>query len=110
LQTGGGGLFVETALPDNDPHLVALTARLVQSAQEELTEGAEIDRAVQTRALVCQICGLARMNGMQPERILLHIKEAWGAGGMKRVHSKSDRWYQELIRLCLEEYYKPIPE
>jgi hypothetical protein len=95
---------------NDDPQLTALTALLVQSAQRELTDGADLGRAAQTHELVRQICRMARVNGMQAERILIHIKGAWDRGGMKHAHAQSDRWYQELIRLCLEEYYKPVPE
>ena len=95
---------------NDDPKLVALTAQLMRSFQRELTKVTEIGSASETRDLVCQICRMARVNGMQAERILIHIKGAWDRGGMKHAHADSDRWYQELIRLCLEEYYKPVPE
>lgn len=95
---------------DDDPQFTALTAQLVQSIQHELTQGADLGRAAQTRELVRQICRMARVQGMQAERILIHIKGAWDREGMKHAHPQSDMWYQELIRLCLEEYYKPVPE
>lgn len=104
-------LLMEVRLAENDdPQLVALAAQLLRSYQRELTKVNEIGSASETRALVSQICRMARVNGMQAERILIHIKGAWDREGMKHAHAESDRWYQELIRLCLEEYYKPVPE
>jgi hypothetical protein len=104
-------LYPEAPLAENDdPQLVALTALLLRSYQHELAHGGDLNRAVKTRELVRQITRIARVDGTQPERILIHIKGAWDREGMKHAHPESDRWYQELIRLCLEEYYKPIPE
>jgi len=88
--------------PALDPATVAeLRAALARSA-------ANGDHGDELKDLLARAATEARRNGVQPEQLLVALKDVWYSIPNLSAHSANDvqtRLLQQLIARCIQEYY-----
>jgi hypothetical protein len=97
-------------MPDlADPAFTKVIAQLVRSFRTSLTDDTRVPPEEVTR-LSAKLSRMAKANGIPSEALLTCIKAAWSDAALTTgLPSRSD-WYDQLVMLCLEEFYKPLVE
>jgi len=93
-----------------DPLFAELTTQLVTSFQSSLTDDLKVPAPPETTRLAGEICRMAKAKDMPPEALLIHLKTAWAEAGLTTGSPRRNDWYDQVLRHCLEGYYKPVAE